>query len=235
MHAQGLLPTQPEIAYSIASTIARTPAAPECLDRLATDLARGFTAVADSHSGRGALEALRDALFVAPGREREALALWRESVATAACAELLAPARNASVAVATLGALLHRAADAWMLRVIARSERETESRLDGAARARLAARESASCAARLVREWKLAAPVASCMLGWRQCGEISSVSAEAVVVYCARMLAIELLQPDVCVPGALDAAAEEYGLDAAALARVRARGTDLLSLVNRFG
>ncbi|MGQ0833370.1 MAG: HDOD domain-containing protein [Gammaproteobacteria bacterium] len=231
MHVNGTLPVQHEIASSVASSIARTPSAPACLSRLAADLDRGIFAVAGTSVGRGALDELREGLFSAPGREREALALWHESLATAAYAELLCGVSGASIGVASLGGLLHRVGDAWMLRNLARSEARSGARLDAPSRSRLSSLETAACAARLVRDWKLSAPVAACVTDWRRCGELEPVAPEATAVYCGRLLALELLRPQFCAPAATASAVAEHGFDGDAFARIRGSDLRVLRLV----
>jgi len=53
-------------------------------------------------------------------------------------------------------------------------------------------------------------------------GEFAEVSGESTALYFGRLFAIEMLQPDLCVPGALDHAAAELGLNEELVARVRA-------------
>jgi hypothetical protein len=52
-------------------------------------------------------------------------------------------------------------------------------------------------------------------------GEFTEVSGESAAVYFGRLFAIELLQPQFCVPGALEHAAADLGLDAELVAEVR--------------
>jgi hypothetical protein len=47
------------------------------------------------------------------------------------------------------------------------------------------------------------------------------VSPESAALYFGRLFAIELLQPQFCVPGALDHAAADLGLGADLVAQVR--------------
>jgi hypothetical protein len=231
MPARETLPLQHEIASSLAASIARAPPAPPCLARLAPDLDRGIFALINTPAGRGALDELRVALFSPPGREREALALWQESVATAAYAELLCGVSGASTAVAALGALLHRLGDLWMLRSLASAEARAGARFDALARARVSSRDTETSATRLLREWKLSSAVADCVTAWRRCGELEPVSLEAVAIYCGRLLALELLQPQFCVPGSIEPALAEHGFDANCVARVRASDLKVLRLI----
>ena len=68
---------------------------------------------------------------------------------------------------------------------------------------------------RLMRRWNLPGPVAM------PSGDLAAAAPESLAVYCGRLFAIELLQPDLCVPGALDHAAADLGLGADLIAAVR--------------
>ena len=57
--------------------------------------------------------------------------------------------------------------------------------------------------------------------------------AESKAVYFGRLFAIELLQPELCVPGALDHAAADLGLSADLIAAVRKE--DPRSLLRSLG
>lgn len=230
MPVHGTLRPQHDLLSSVASGIAEAPGAPESLTRLNVELARGIFAASAGVAGRIALAQLRDALFKAEGREKEARALWHESLATAAYAELLCDAMGASIGVASFGGLLHRAGDASLLCALSRSEAKSGTRLEPLARSRVTAAESAACAARLAREWSLPAAVAACVTDWQRCGALEHVSPEAKAVYCGHLLALELLQPQFCAPGALPAALGEQGCNAGALARVRSSDLRVLRL-----
>jgi hypothetical protein len=57
------------------------------------------------------------------------------------------------------------------------------------------------------------------------------VSGEGAALYFGRLFALELLQPDLCVPGALDHAAAELGLSPDAVTQVRAEGSRARELI----
>jgi HDOD domain len=231
MHVYRTLHLQREIATSVASSIVRTPPPPACLRTLTQDMKCGIFPLAATPQGKAALIELRAGLFTAAGQEREVLGLWRESVATSAYAELLAPTVGASIGDVALGGLLHRAGDAWILGALAHSEDASVGRLDGPSRSRLASLEGAACTERLARDWKLAPSLAACLTGWRRCGEGGAATAEAVAIYCGRLLALELLQPQFCVPSAIASALSEHGFDADTLARTRESDLRVLRLV----
>ncbi len=52
-------------------------------------------------------------------------------------------------------------------------------------------------------------------------GDLEAGSPESRAVYFGRLFAIELLQPEFCVPGALDHAAADLGLSADHVAKIR--------------
>jgi hypothetical protein len=210
-----------QASSSIVSSFVHAPSAPASLSRLAVELERGVFAVAAQPAGRSMLGELQASLFVAYGREREARTLWHESLATAGCTELLAGFNGASVGAAILGGLLHRAGEAWMLRALARTEAQSQARLNSPTRARLSAREAATCAERLTRDWQLSGVVAECVTSWQNCPELDAPRPEIAAVYCGRLLALEQLQPQFCAADAISAAAAEQGFGGDALARVR--------------
>jgi hypothetical protein len=218
MHRHSPLHRQRQAASAIVSSFLSAPAAPASFSRLAAELERGVFSVAAQPAGRSMLAELRATLFVSASREHEARSLWHESLATSGYAEILAGFNGASMAATTLGALLHRAGDAWMLRAIATTD---GGGLLGATRARLSSREAATCAERLARDWHLSEVVAECVTGWQKCPELEGARPEIAAIYCGRLLAVEQLQPQFCAPDAIRAAAAEQGFGGDALARVR--------------
>jgi hypothetical protein len=171
---------------------------------------------------RDALGEVRYRLFHAPGRDAEAQSSWNESLATAVFAARVAQLRGASVEVAFCGGLLHRAGEALALKMLARVELEYRMTLDGASRREWCTTNGHELAERLVRSWALSPDVGSCVLGWRRFGEFAEVSGESAALYFGRLFAIELLQPQFCVPGALEHAAADLGLSTEAVIQVRA-------------
>jgi hypothetical protein len=180
---------------------------------------------------RDALGEVRARLFHAPGRDAEAQASWHESVATAVFAARVGQLRGASVGVAFCGGLLHRAGEALALKMLARVELEYRMKLDSTSRRDWCASNGHDLAERLVRVWGLSQEIGACVLGWKQFGEFSEVSAESAALYFGRLFAIELLQPQFCVPGAFDQAAIDLGLAADALAQVRAEEGQVRELI----
>jgi hypothetical protein len=105
--------------------------------------------------------------------------------------------------------------------MLARVEREYRMKLDSSSRRDWCGTHAPELAERLVRTWSLSPEVGACVLDWMRVGELADTSGESTAVYFGRLFAIEFLQPEFCVPGALDHAAADLGLGADLVARVR--------------
>jgi len=57
------------------------------------------------------------------------------------------------------------------------------------------------------------------------------VSGESAALYFGRLFAIELLQPEICVPAALDHGAAELGLTEEQVAQVRAQAAHAREMI----
>jgi HD-like signal output (HDOD) protein len=234
MQGYGAPPLRQATVPAVASRIVHLPSAPASLSRLATELSSGLFAAAAISSGRAALADLRASLFTAYGHERAARALWHESLATAACADMLARINGAPLAVAVLAGLLHRAGDACALHTLSRLESWGGVRLEASSRARIAPQQALGYAERLSGEWQLPEAVAACVTEWHRCPELDVPPRESAAVYCGRLLALQILQPQLCAPGAVEAAASEYGFSAEALARLHAPAERVRELLRTF-
>jgi len=201
------------LAAAFKSLRQSIPAAPESLPALLA--ACDDVAALNRPDCRNALTEIRARLFQIPGRDVEARAFWQEGLAGAMFAARVARLTQAPVASSFMGALLHRAGEALALKILARVELEYRMKLDSSSRREWCGTHSAELADRLVRKWNLLEQVGL------PNGELDSASAESKAVYFGRLFAIELLQPEFCVPGALDHAAADLGLGADLVAQVR--------------
>jgi hypothetical protein len=197
------------------------PPAPASLPALLDACRNGVAGLLGKPGCRDALGEIRARLFHVPGRDAEAQAWWHEGVASGVYAARIAQLKQASVGASFLGGLLHRSGEALALKMLARVELEYRMKLDSASRRDWCATHSQELTERLVRTWNLSPDIGSCVLGWTRFAEFAEVSAESAAVYFGRLFAIELLQPEFCVPGALDHAAADLGLSAALVAQVR--------------
>jgi hypothetical protein len=197
------------------------PPAPASLPALLSASRGGASGLLAKPGCRDALGEIRTRLFHAPGRDAEAQAWWHESVATAVFASRVAQLQQASIGASLLGGLLHRSGEALALKMLARVELDYRMKLDSASRRDWCTTHSQELTERLVRTWNLTPEIGSCVLGWTRFAEVSEVSRESAAVYFGRLFAIELLQPQFCVPGALDHAAADLGLGTGLVAQVR--------------
>jgi hypothetical protein len=207
------------------------PPAPASLPLLLDSSAAGVSSLATRPGCRDALTEIRARLFHAPGRDLEAQTWWHEAVATAVFAARVAQLKQASVSTSFLASLLHRCGEALALKILARVELEYRIRLDSSSRREWCATHHQELTERLVRAWTLTPDIGSCVLGWSRFGEFAEVSGESAALYFGRLFAIELLQPDLCVPGALDHAASEMGLSEALVPEVRAEAAQARELI----
>jgi hypothetical protein len=200
------------LAAAFKSLRQSIPAAPESLPAL---LAACDATALKRPECRNALTEISARLFQIPGRDAEARAFWQEGLASAMFAARVARLTHAPVASSFMGALLHRAGEALALKILARVELEYRMKLDSSSRREWCGSHSAELAERLVRKWNLLEHVGL------PNSELDSASAGSRAVYFGRLFAIELLQPEFCVPGALDHAAADLGLGADLVAQVR--------------
>jgi HDOD domain len=209
------------------------PTPPESLPTLLQGCRKGLQGLCGP--ARDALAEVRARLFRIPGREAEAESWWNESVATAAFAGRLAELHQVSVAAAFCGGLLHRAGEALALKMLARVEREYRLQMDRAACRDWCSGHGHELLERLVQAWRIAPDIATCALGWTRFGELTALSGENAALYFGRLFAIELLQPGLCVPGAIDHAARDFGVNREVIAQVRAEEPRVRELLRVLG
>jgi HDOD domain-containing protein len=213
------------LAAAFKSLRQSIPAAPETLPALLASCDHGSALTRPEC--RAALSEIRARLFQIPGRDVEAQAFWQEGLAGALFAARVAQLKQAPVAASFMGALLHRAGEALALKILARVELEYRMKLDSSSRREWCASHSAELGERLVRKWNLPER------GGLPTGALEAAAPESQAVYFGRLFAIELLQPEFCVPGALDHAAADLGLSAELVAVVRKE--DPRSLLRALG
>jgi hypothetical protein len=212
---------QQALAAAFKARRQNLPPPPASLPALLSGCQAGSQGLLGKPGCRDALGEIRARLFHAPGREAEAQAWWHEGVATAVFAARVAQLTQASVDAAFLGGLLHRSGEALALKMLARVELEYRMKLDSASRRDWCSKHSVELAERLVRTWNLSPEIGACVLGWMRFAEFPQVSGESAALYFGRLFAIEALQPEFCVPGALDHAASDLGLAPDVVSQVR--------------
>jgi hypothetical protein len=209
------------LAAAFKSRRQNLPPPPASLPALLAGTQAGVHGLLGKPGCRDALGEVRARLFHIPGREAEAQAWWHESLASGVFAARVAQLRQASVSASFLGGLMHRSGEALALKMLARVELEYRIKLDSASRREWCSTHGPELAERLVRAWNVPPEIATCVLGWNRFGEFPDVAGESAAVYFGRLFAIEFLQPQLCVPGAVDHAAAELGLTSGHVAQVR--------------
>jgi hypothetical protein len=215
----------------------RLPTTPATLPALVSACADTYGAGATSAgivgrtAAREALADIRSRLFHAPGRDVEAQTWWHEALATAVFGARVAQLHQASIPTVFLAALLHRAGEALALKTLARIELDYRLKLDSSSRREWCSTNGPEMSERLVRCWDLAPEVGACVLSWTRFGECPEVSGESTALYFGRLFAVELLHPDLCVPGAIDHAAADLGLTPEAVTQTRAESARARELI----
>jgi hypothetical protein len=178
------------------------------------------------------LAALQRLLCAAPARSAELRSLWSESVMTAAFAWRLAPALGGDAETAAIAGLLHRLGDMLTIRALATIEHVEHVRLDSIGKSDLCAELGIGVLDRTLRAWGVPPRAAATAAEWRRLREFPDAAADATAVYLGRLLAVELISPQFCAPGMVDAAAAEAGLPAERLSALRADATIARLLVS---
>jgi hypothetical protein len=131
-----------------------------------------------------------------------------------------------------MAGLLHRLGDMLTIRALATVEYEAQVRLDSIGKADLCAELGVGLLDRSLRAWGVPVRAAATAAEWRRLRDFPDAAADATAVYLGRLLAIELIAPRFCAPGAVDAAAAEVGLTADRLSGLRADATIARLLVS---
>jgi HD-like signal output (HDOD) protein len=178
------------------------------------------------------LTALQRQLCTCPARSAELRGLWTESVITAAFAWRIAPALGGDPHTAAIAGLLHRLGDILTVRAIATIEHATQVRLDAVGKSDLCAELGVGLLDRTLRAWGVPVRAAATAAEWRRLHDFRDAAADATAVHLGRLFALELLAPQFCAPGAVDAAALEAGFPAERLSGLRADDTIARLLVS---
>jgi HD-like signal output (HDOD) protein len=184
-------------------------------------------------SGQAALRALRATLFAATGREPEMRLLWRETLATAAFAGLIAAPLRLDRRTLTAAALLHRVDEVIFVAAAARVETTSGQRLLGSA-LRRAYTERDALLDGLLGAWKLDDRIVTGVRHWRACLDHSAGDgslAPARGVYYAHLLAMTRLYQEDGTPGIVELAARELRVPDAVHERVASQSRQMSRLL----
>jgi len=175
-----------------------------------------------------ALQTLRDSLFAAPGREGEMALLWREALATACHARVLARLAGRDAPLLTGVGLLHRAGEIAALRALAQAERECAQRVMGPVMQEIFEAGDDELASRVTRSWGLPGEMRLAIIRWREEQDSLDRPECVTLLMMAQALTTELVHAGICTPGLVDTATEALKLPAAMIHEARS-ATDGIS------
>jgi hypothetical protein len=180
------------------------------------------------------LQSLRDSLFVAPGREAEMDLLWREALATACFARILAPEVGQNAPLLTGVGLLHRAGEVAALRALAQAERETGQRLVGPVVQEIFDAGDDELASRVTRSWGLPGELRLAIIRWREEQNSLTRPPSVTLLMMAQALTTELVHAQTCTPGLVETACEALKLPARMIEKARTGFAGIASLLGLF-
>jgi HD-like signal output (HDOD) protein len=159
-----------------------------------------------------ALQTLRSTLFAAPGREAEMQLLWREALATACFARMVARHAGFDVPLLTGAGLLHRAGEIAALRALALAEQQCAQRVAGSVMDEIQAASDDGLVSRVTRSWMLPGQLRLTIIHWREQQDSLSRPESVALLMMAQALATELVHASTCPPGLVEVATESLRL-----------------------
>jgi HD-like signal output (HDOD) protein len=225
-----LVPDAPRVVAALGNALLRPPPKPPGLAACVAYLQEAAEQLLSRQMGLRALQNLRTALFTAPGREAEMALMWREALATACFARVIAVQTRFDAPLLTGAGLLHRAGEIAALRALAAAERETGQRLVGPVMNEILAARDDELVARVTRCWALPAELRLLILRWREEQHAVQRPESVSLLIMAQALATERVHAATCTPGLVDVAREALQLPAAVVdcARAAAQGIEAL-------
>ena len=129
--------------------------------------------------------------------------LWRESLACACFARVLAIETQSNASLLTVAGLLQRAVDLVALRALAAAELASGQRLEGPVMQELAAARDEDLECRVISHWALSLPLGALLRGWRIDQPNATRSIDVRVLMLAQALAAERVREsiDAAQPG----------------------------------
>lgn len=162
-----------------------------------------------------ALDSLRGALFSAPGRDAEMNLLWREALASACYARVVAAQSSFDAPLLTGAALLHRTGEIAALRALARAEQVSNQRMPTPVVQTVMDSYDDALVSRVTRSWSLAGEVRLTILRWRDEQDSLNRPRCVTLLMMVQALATELVHAATCTPGLADVAQQSLGLPSA--------------------
>lgn len=227
-------PRDARVLQAFKTALARCPAKPQGLTACVAWLQQPPAGLCSHKIAMRALQSLRDSLFVAAGREAEIALLWREALATACHARLLARETGLDAPLLTSIGLLHRVGEIAALRALAQAELETGQRLIGPVMQEIIAADDGELASRVTRSWGLPGGLRLAIIRWREEQDSISRSEGVTLLLLAQALATELVHAATCTPGLVETACEALKLPPRLIAAAHAATDGIRALLEEL-
>jgi hypothetical protein len=222
----------PGLLGALEAELARCPPKPPGIAACVAWLQEPAEQLAGRQLALRSLDSLRGSLFSAPGRDAEMALLWREALASACFARVVAAEVKFDAPLLTGAGLLHRTGEIAALRALARAECTSGQRLVGAVMQQIMDAHDDELVSRVTRSWALAGELRLTILRWRDEQENLNRPLCVTLLMMAQALATELVHAATCTPGLVEVAQQSLGLPARILASARA-ATDGISALLR--
>jgi hypothetical protein len=227
-------PIAPLLLGALDAELARCPPKPTGIAACVAWLQESADHLGQRQMATRALENLRSTLFTAPGREAEMALLWREALASACFARVVAAQMNFDAPLLTGAGLLHRTGEIAALRALARAEVSAGQRLVGPVMQQIMDANDDVLVSRVTRSWALPGELRLTILRWRD--EQNSLNRPLCVtlLLMVQALATELVHATTCTPGLVQVAQQSLGLPARLIESARAATTGITSLLDQI-
>lgn len=227
-------PVAARLLAALEAELARCPPKPPGITACVAWLQEPAAALSERRMAIRALEQLRDGLFAARGREAEMALLWREALATACYARLIASRMAFDSPLLTGAGLLHRVGEIAALRALALAEAASGQRLVGPVMQQIMEARTDELVSRVTRSWGLPGELRLTLLRWRDEQESLQRPQAVTLLLMAQALATELVHAATCTPGLVEVAQQSLGLPEELVPESRAQTAGIARLLEQL-
>jgi hypothetical protein len=227
-------PIAPRLLSALHAELARCPPRPPGITTCIAWLQESPDQLRTRQMAVRAMENLRTTLFSAPGRDAEMALLWREALASACYARVVATQMNFDAPLLTGAGLLHRTGEIAALRALARAEDAMGQRLVGPVMQQIMEAHDDELVSRVTRSWGLPGELRLTILRWRDEQDNLNRPLCVTLLLMAQALATQLVHAATCTPGLVEAAQQSLGLPTAIVDAGHAMTQGIASLLDRI-
>lgn len=229
--ADPFAPVAARLLAALEAELARCPPKPSGIMACVAWLQEPAAQLTGRRMAIRALELLRDGMFNARGREAEMGLLWREALATACYARIIAGRMGVDAPQLTGAGLLHRVGEIAALRALALAEAASGQRLVGPVMQQIMEARTDELVSRVTRSWGLPGELRLTLLRWRDEQESLQRPQVVTLLMMAQALATELVHAATCTPGLVEVAQQSLGLPADLVTEARAQTQGIADLL----